>query len=140
MAQMRFQRRKKLVAFAVLLVIAMVTGTVATSKAQQAGFNRQDFVQFSRDELVFRKTTVLSQHDGFQVRFVEETVYSKAGKPIKIYWATCTVFDDGSIVYIPQPCPKEPKKPEALVVTAIIRLLEESGFYERSPRPIGIKE
>lgn len=140
MAQMRFERRKKLVAFAVLLVIAMVTGTVATSEAQQAPSNGQDFVHFSRDELVFRKTTVLSQHDGFQVRFVEETVYSKAGKPVRVYWATCTVFDDGSIVYIPKPCPKEPKKPKVLVVTAIIRLLEESGFYERSPLPLSIKE
>ena len=66
-----------------------------------------DMVGFAREEVTTRKTTILSQHDGFEVRLVEETSLDPISrKPIGSYCARCTVFSDGGIVYVPIECPK----------------------------------
>ena len=73
----------------------------------------KNMIGFAIEETATRKTTILSQQDGFEVRLVEETrVNAATGKPIGSYCAKCTVFDDGSVVYIPIECPiKAPTPP-----------------------------
>lgn len=58
-------------------------------------------VGFALETNVTRKTMILSQHDGFDIRHVEETkVEAVTGKTISSYYAKCYVFDDGSLMYI----------------------------------------
>ena len=61
-----------------------------------------NLVGFALETNVTRKTMILSQHDGFDIRQVEETkVEAITGKVISNHYAKCYVFDDGSLMYIP---------------------------------------
>ena len=75
-------------------------------------YSIENMAGFARQETANRTTTILSQHEGFEIRLVEESrVDAATGKPIGSYCAKCTVFDDGAIVYTPIACPKKTPPP-----------------------------